>query len=280
METQEYPKILFPYDFSKVSDHAIQYLTGLAGIFDYSVEILNIMDPGTKKYMQEHKLSEPEMIEKVAQMTRDFQEKYHIRATYLSKNIPIRRIRKISAKEKVSFTFLAINKPDQIASKIMKVVTTSPVPAFVVQDGVEFKRYKNILFPVDDSPTSRQKAGWAMRFAKKTKAKIHVFSVNPASLRSIEKEKKQRAVIDSVEWFFARNHIDYVSKLAPGIYDEFDNDLLNYAEKAGIDLSVIMLPRQRLRPVSTHDFQLIFNPKRIPVLCVNERNLFLGGGIA
>jgi nucleotide-binding universal stress UspA family protein len=244
------------------------------------VQILNILDPGTKKYMQEHKLPEPEMIKKVEQMAGEFQEKYKVKATYLSKNVPIQRIRKISENEKVSFTFLAINKPEQKTSKIMKVVTTSPVPAFVIQDGVEFKRYKNILFPINDNPTSRQKAGWAMRFAKRTKAKIHIFSVNPASLGNLEKEKKQRAVIDSVEWFFARNHVDYVSKLAPGIYDEFDTDIINYAEKAGIDLSVIMISRKLFKPISNSDFKLIFNPVKIPVLCVNERNLFLGGGFA
>jgi len=280
METQEHPKILFPYDFSAESDHAIQYLIGLSGIFDYSVEILNILDPGTKKYMQDHKLSEQDMIQKVEQMSSHFREKYNVDATYLTKNVPIRRIRKISEKEKVSFTFLAINKPDEKASKIMKVVTTSPVPAFVVQDGVEFKRYKNILFPLDDSPSSRQKAGWAMRFARRTKAKIHIFSVNPASLGSEEKEKKQRAVIDSVEWFFARNHLDYVTKLAPGIYEAFGSDLLHYAEKAGIDLSVIMINRKTFKPINEHDFHHIFNPGKIPVLCVNERSLFLGGGIA
>ena len=280
MEEQEIPKILFPYDFSPESDYAMQYLIGLARAFDYSVEVLNILDPGTKKYMQEHKLSKSALIEKVAQIAHDFKEKHNIAATHLTKNAPIRRIRKISEKEKVSFTFLAINEPGKMAATIMKVVTTSPVPVFVVQNGVDFKPFKKILFPLDDSFTSRQKAGWALRFAQKNNAVVHIFSINPKALKNKEKENKQKTVIDSVEWFFAKNHVEYVSEVSPGSYDDFDNDIMKYAEKAKIDLIVIMIPLKIFRSISQHDFRLIFNPAKVPVLCVNQRDLFLGGGIS
>jgi nucleotide-binding universal stress UspA family protein len=280
METQEHPKILFPYDFSIESDNAIHYLIGLAGIFNYTVEILNISDPGTKKYMLEHKLSHPELSQKVAEIARDFRNKHGIDASFVIKNVPIHSIRKISEKAKVSFTFLAINEPQKRgATGIMKVVTASPVPVFVVQNGVEFKPYKNILFPLDDTITSRQKAGWALRFAHKNNATIHIFSVNPASLKNQQKGRKQRSVIESVEKFFSDNNVNFVTEIANGTYDDFDNDAVNYAERVGIDLFIIMIPKKLFRPISHLDFKLIFNPGKIPVLCVNERDLFLGGGI-
>jgi nucleotide-binding universal stress UspA family protein len=281
MEQAESEKILFPYDFSPESNHAMQYLVGLTKIFNYSVEFLNILDPGTKKYMQEHKLTKQELTEKFAKLAQEFQAKNNIPISYLLKNAPIKRLRKLSEKEEVSFTFLAINEPEKMAAKIMKVVTTSPVPAFVVQNGVDFKPVKNILFPIDDSYTSRQKAGWALRFARKTNAKIHIFPMNPAALIKPEKEKKQRTVIDSVEWFFAKNHVEYVTELSSVIYDEFDNDIIKYSKNANIDLIIIMIPPVKLfRPITKDDFRIIFNSVKIPVFCVNERNLFLGGGIS
>jgi hypothetical protein len=212
MDQQEKPKILFPYDFSSESNYSMQYLINLTKVFDYSVEILNIFDPGTRQFMKENKLSKEGLTDEFKKLAVDFQTKHGIPATYLIKNVPIKRIRKISVKEKVSFTFLAINEPQKMASTIMKVVTTSPVPAFVVQNGVEYKPFKNILFPIDDSVSSRQKAGWALRFAKKSNATIHIFSVNPASLSTKEKEYKQFKVIDTVEQFFAKNKVSYVSE--------------------------------------------------------------------
>jgi hypothetical protein len=165
-----------------------------------------------------------------------------------------------------------------MASTIMKVVATSPVPALVVQNGVDYKPFKNILFPLDDSMSSRQKAGWALRFAKKSNATIHIFSVNPASLTSKEKENKQFKVIDTVEQFFAKNHVNYVSEISQGNFRDFDNDIMKYAEKIDADLYVIMIPKRVFNSIRPLDFNLIFNPKKVPVLCVNQRDLFVGGG--
>jgi nucleotide-binding universal stress UspA family protein len=278
MDQQERPKILFPYDFSPESDYSLQYLIGLTKVFNYSIEILNILDPGTRKYMRENNLSKAGLIERVAKMSNEFQENHGVPATYLVKNVPIKRIRKISEREKVSFTFLAINEPQKMASRILKVVTTSPVPALVVQNGVDYKPFKNIIFPLDDSISSRQKAGWALRFAKKSNAIIHIFSVNPASLNSKEKERKQFKVIDTVEQFFAKNHVSYESEISQGNYNDFDNDILKYAEKVSADLYIIMIPKKIFNSMRQLDFNLIFNPKKIPVLCVNQRDLFVGGG--
>jgi nucleotide-binding universal stress UspA family protein len=278
MDQQEKPKILFPYDFSAESNYSMQYLINLTRVFDYSVEILNIFDPGTLRFMRENKLSKEGLIDRVKQLALDFQTKYNIQATYLIKNVPIKRIRNISVKEKVSFNFLAINEPQKMASTIMKVVTTSPVPAFVVQNGVDFKPFKNILFPIDDSLSSRQKAGWALRFAKKSNATIHIFSVNPASLSTKEKEYKQFKVIDTVEQFFAKNRVSFVSEISQGNYKDFDNDIMKYAEKIEADLCVIMIPKQVFKSIRQLDFEIIFNTEKIPVLCVNQRDLFVGGG--
>jgi hypothetical protein len=278
MDQQEKPKILFPYDFSAESNYSMQYLINLTRVFDYSVEILNIFDPGTIKFMKENNLSKEGLSDKVKQLALDFQTKYNIPATYLIKNVPIKRIRGISVKEKVSFNFIAINEPQKMASTIMKVVTTSPVPAFVVQNGVEYKPFKNILFPIDDSVSSRQKAGWALRFAKKTNAIVHIYSVNPASLSSKEKEYKQFKVIDTVEQFFAKNRVSFVSEISQGNYHDFDNDIMKYAEKISADLCVIMIPKQVFKSIRQLDFKIIFNTDKIPVLCVNQRDLFVGGG--
>ena len=278
MEQQEKHKILFPYDFSPESNHAMQYLIELTKNFNYSVEILNIIDSGTKKYLHENNLTKKDLDIKISKLADDFQNNYNIPTSYLIKNVPVDRIRSISENENVSFTFIAINEPKKMASNIMKVVATSPVPAFVVRNGIKFKSYKNILFPIDETVTSRQKAGWALRFAKKTNATVHIYSINPAALDSKEKEYRQLKVIDTVEMFFARNRVNYISEISQGNYDGYDKDIIKYADKVGADLFVIMIPKKIFGFINKQDFDLIFNPAKIPILCVNQRDLFVGGG--
>lgn len=278
MEKNTYPKILFPYDFSPESNHAIKYLEGMAEIFQYSILVLNILDPGTLEFLRKNNLTKKDLDQKVAELTGELSNHLNIPSSYVINNVPIKKIRKISAKEDAEFIFLALTEPQNMASRIMKVVTTSPVPAFVVQNGVDFKPIKNIMFPLDDSPTSRQKASWALRFAKKTGATIHIYSINPAILGDKDRQQKQYRIIESVKEFFARNRVPFVTEISKAGDAEFDGEIIEYASKHDIDLYVIMIPRKMFKSISQRDFKLIFNPTKIPILCVNHRDVLVSGG--
>ncbi len=280
MDTQNKPTILFPYDFSEESDFAIEYLVGLAKLFDFSAEILNIYDSGTRKFMQENKLGKNDLEDKIRQMAKDLQDKHGIMSTYLIKNAPIERIKKISRNEHVTFTLLGIARQFKPSTKIMKVITTSPVPAFVVQKGVPYKPFKTILFPLDESDASRQKAGWALRFANACPdATIHIYTISPAALKSKEREFKQYKVIESCEHFFARNRVKFVTETSQGNYKDYPLEVKKYAEAINADLYVIMIrPHKMFQVIDPVDYQLIFNQQKIPLLCVNQRDIFVGGG--
>jgi len=280
MDTQNKPTILFPYDFTPESDFAVDYLVGLSKLFNFSAEILNIYDEGTKKYMKENHLDRPALEQKIQEMAKDLEEKHGIMTSYLMKNVSIKRIRQISRNENVTFTLLGIIKPFKPSTKILKVITTSPVPAFVVQTGIPFKPIKNIVFPLDDSTASRQKAGWALRFAKACRdATVHIYTISPAALKSKEREFKQYKVIESCEHFFYRNGVNFVTETSQGNYKDYPLELKKYAESIAADLYVIMIrPKKMFSSIDPVDYQLIFNQQKIPVLCVNQRDLFVGGG--
>jgi len=280
MNNPNTPTILFPYDFTVESDCAHEYLVGLSQLFDYSIEILNIYDSGTKKYMRDNKLDNTALEDKIRQMSMYFQEKNEIVSTYLVKNAPIKNIRRIAQKEKVAFTLLGITEPKKPSTVIMKVVTTSPVPVFVVQEGVTYKPFKNILFPLDDSPASRQKAGWAIKFAKASDATVHIYTLSPAALKSKEREFKQYQYIESCERFFARNNVKFVTETSQGSFKDYPDEIKKYAQEINADLYIIMIrPKKIFKAMDPIDFKLIFNHQKVPILCVNQRDLFLGGGI-
>ncbi|HOY32481.1 MAG TPA: universal stress protein [Bacteroidales bacterium] len=280
MDTQNKPTILFPYDFSPESDFAIEYLVGLSKTFNFSVEILNIYDVGTKKFMQENNLDKSALEDRIRQMSVDLQEKHGIMSTYLIKNTAVKNIRKISLKEHVTFTLLGISKPYKPSNRIIKVITTSPVPVFVVQKGVPYKPFKNIVFPLDDSPASRQKAAWALKFASTFEdVLIHIYTISPAALKSKEREFKQYKVIESCEHFFARNGVKFVTETSQGSYKDYPMEIKKYAESINADMFIIMIrPKKMFSNVDPVDIQLIFNQQKLPLLCVNQRDLNVGGG--
>ncbi len=279
MEKQSTQTILFPYDFSKESDSALEYLRSYSGKYEFNLKFLNILDSGTRKYMAENHISKAGLEQTISQMAFDFQTKYGMHSSYLIKNAPIRRIRKISLEEDVTFTMIGVTEPKRSSASIMKVVSTSPVPVFVIQEGVTFQAYNKIVFPLTDAINNRQKAGWALRIAKKCNSTIQIFSMRPDSLNSKDKEFRQFRVIDSVERFFTKNGVKCEIEIAKGAYKDFADDILKYADDISANLLVIMIePRKLFKPINPYDFKLIFNPSKIPIFCVNHRDLFVGGG--
>ncbi|MCK9611556.1 MAG: universal stress protein [Bacteroidales bacterium] len=281
MEHENKPVILFPYDFTSVSVNAKDFLIELARLFKYSIKILNIFDEGTKEYLRTSHLSKTNLEDKIRFLAQELHEKQGIETSYLLKNVPIKRIRHISEKEHVSFMLMGVNKPKKVSSGVMKVITTSPVPVFVVQSDIKYKTYKKIFFPLDDTDGSRQKATWAVRFAKMTDATIYIYTISPATLRNKEREYRQYRVIEMCERYFVKNRIKFVTETSQGSYKDYTDEALKYAESIESDLFIVMIrPPKISKPISEIDFKLIFNPQKTPILCVNQRDLFLGGGIA
>lgn len=279
MEQQITPTILFPYDFSKESECALEYLSSYSGLYPFALKFLNILDLGTRKYMAENRLSKAGLEQKMSQMAFDFQTKYGVNSTYMVQNAPVKRIRKISLEEEVTFTMIGISEPKRYSAQIMKVVSTSPVPIFVIQDGVTFKPYNKILFPLTDAVNNRQKAGWALRIAKRSNGTVHIFSMRPDSLDTKDDAHKQRKVIESVERFFGNNGVKFKTEIAKGSYKNFTKEALSHADEIGADLLIIMIaPKKLFKPFNTYDFNMIFNPLKIPIFCVNQRDLFVSGG--
>ena len=272
-------RLLFPYDFSEISDHAVDHLGNIARLLDYEVEVLNILDPGTRAFMRENKLSRKNLEEKIVTLAAEIGSKYNLNTTSLVKNVTIKKISKVSYREKASMIMLGIDAPRRKASRIMKVVLKSAMPVFIVQQQIPYQPFKNILFPLDDSLTSRQKSGWALRFARATGATIRIFSVNPAILDNKEKEYRQYKIIEQLERFFKKNGAAYTTTVATGKYKEFAPETLAFADDIGCDLYIIMSkPPSAFSIVDPVDYDLIFNKSKMPVLCVHSKDLFVGGG--
>jgi len=278
MNKERNPIILLPYDFTEVSDGAVKHACALAKMFGYSLRLLNILDPGTIKYMRANNMKISDIESKLEEMAEMIRKDKDIEVDYVLKKGSIKTMCKLAEAYLVSFMVLGIDEPRKNNSQILKVVSKSPVPVFVIQRNSEMMNYKNILFPLDDFFASRQKVGWAARLAKTTNAQISIFSVNPPG--SEEGFKYQR-IIEQVEEFFYQRNIPYSTTLSEGGMDTFTRETVQFGTEHHCDVYVIMhRPKKLFGAIHPIDYQLIFNESRTPVLCVNLQDIMVSGGFS
>jgi nucleotide-binding universal stress UspA family protein len=271
--------ILLPYDFTEVSNTAVEHAVGLAKLFNYGILILNIFDSGTKDYMRNNNLKKDDIIQFLNDLAAGIKKEHGIEADFAYKNVKIKDIKKIAKDTGTTFMILGFEKPRSRAKPIMKLIAKSPVPVLIIQNNVPWKKYEKIFFPVDDFNASRQKAGIAKAFATATGADIHIFSFLPQ-----EKEKKyrQHKILSQLQEFFCTNNCNNTLEIdeARNTTEFISNGLKKYnSEDSGFDLVAIMQrPKKWYQVMHKVDKMLIFNNPSTPVIYVNLRDLFVGGG--
>jgi nucleotide-binding universal stress UspA family protein len=269
--------ILLPYDFTEVSKYAIKHAVGIAQQFNFSIKILNILDTSTKMYLHLSHIPFKD-IDFVLKETCDFiKADKDIQVDYLYRKGHIGTIHDIVKELNVAYVIMGIDEPRSNSSPVMKMVGKSPKPVLVVQQKSEYNGYKNILFPLDNFPSSRQKVSYAARIAKATGAMIHIFSMQ---ISNPTEKHKHAKIVEQVEQYFKKNEISYVTTFAKGDEKQYSAELQEYVVSKRYDLMIIMhRPPTFFAVVDEMDKRLIFNSVNIPVVCVNPKVLGVGGGL-
>lgn len=272
------PVILFPYDFTEVSDVATKHAIALAKLFGYSLKILNILDRGTRSFMKNNSLNRQGLEARLEEMSRQIKEKEGIEVDYIVKPASIKQMCKLAEASGVTFMVLGIDKPAGSKTPILQVVRKSPSPVFVIQQGCEKYDYRNIMFPLDDFHASRQKVGWAALLAHTVHGKVHIFTVQYTEK---DNQFKYNKIVEQVEDFFFKRNIRFTTAISKDGMKSFTNEVLEYCHEHQCDSMVIMhRPGTFWGGIHPIDKALIFNDSRIPVMCVNLSEFLITGGIA
>lgn len=277
--TEDSPKssILFPYDFSEVSDYALKHTIVNAQRFGYDIKILNILDSRTRAYMKANNIKEDGLKEVLLGMCNQImKETPKVKAEYHLRPGSIKTMCKLATEFGVRYMVLGIDEPKSNATEILEVTAFSPVPVFVIQQGAAITEFKHLLFPMDDFHATLQKAGWTKRIAKITGAKVSIFSINQTRPDRLYKHKK---MVRQLEEFFDKFNIKSETHFAKGKISEFPDEALAFGLEAKCDCFIIMhRPKKRFSSVATIDKKLMFNEGKIPVMCVNLRDVGVAAG--
>lgn len=276
MEKQDV--VLVPTDFSDVGDYAIEHGIGVAKEMGFSLCILHVVTKETLSNLKKEKKGIDEITKKLEKIVSSIKENHNIKADYIAKEGSIFQVigkvtKEIGANIVIIGTHGKYGVQHLLGSYISKVISKSEVPVIVIQKKGFGDGYKNVVIALDTSTTSKQKVKWAVYMAKKLNSTIHLYSQFVSDTHLKIKLKKN---ISQIKAIFEQNRISY-SESGASEKGNTVKQIVDYSEKVKADLIMIMTDNDSLLPnfIERPEEKIIFNPHKIPVMCINPKDLHL-----
>jgi nucleotide-binding universal stress UspA family protein len=272
MTYQKNKIIMVPFDFSEISENALDYAGKLARVFKYSVTIINILTSDSKEYLAKNKMDINQQDDYLKKLAKKKSYQHIIDVHYVNNQGDINTISSEAKKIGANFIVIGIDKPKKTSSKLLQVIGDAPVPSFVVQQKFDNPTFRNIIFPVDLTDKTRQKTGWTIRVAQLAKSKVHLFAIG---VTEQFQRTHQVATLKMIEKEFTDYGVTFETSSAKGKQKDFPEELMNFAKSKYGDLFVVMkTPTTYFSTLfySPADLKIIMNELKVPCLCINPRD--------
>ncbi|MEN8156400.1 MAG: universal stress protein [Bacteroidota bacterium] len=272
MEKLERP-IIVPWDFSQVAENAFQHAVNIAKALNREILLLHVVhdaaDAGSKS---------GEMDASANKLGKEYGIKPH---TEVVDGSIFKAIAGIAAELKAEMIIMGTHgmKGAQklFGSKALKVVVSSRIPFFVVQDKPAKEKIETILLPIDFKRENKEKANWIYYLARNFGAK---FIILKSKARDKGFRRKTLSNIKYIESFLKGHDVDYEIVTSEG-KESFKKEIVSSAEEHNADLILVMATRD-IRWVDyllgAPEQYLISNPAGLPVMAMNPKPAKIAGG--
>jgi nucleotide-binding universal stress UspA family protein len=272
-------RILIPYDFSETATLALEHATFMGKLLKADLELLYVMESHSfvsaiSSAFSKTKTDYEENISSGAvDRFREMEQKIHhdtgmsVRSHVLKGKI-YKIINSTAEELKADLIIMGTHgssgfQEHIIGSNAYKVVSSAPCPVMTVQTHVKKVGFHNIVLPIDNSSTSRQKVTVAIEIAKYYKSIVHV--VGLINSQNEETLMKFDVKITQVKRFIEEHEIAISSKILNG--EHLSTMCMDYATQMNADLMVIMTDQEGGLFMGS-GAQKIVNHSKIPVLSV------------
>jgi nucleotide-binding universal stress UspA family protein len=264
-------ELIVTYDFTKVSDNAVEHAMRISKYTGSDVKLIHVVDDDS-----DAELRKEEAGSKLRLICDECFSKHGIKPGYevLSGSIFSaigKYASEVNARMVIMGTHGIKGMQKLTGSRALKVIVSSKVPFLVVQDKPsEKRRFTDIVFPIDFKLETREKLYWAIYLGKYFNSRIHLYKP-PVSSDSIV--KKINTNLNFAVRYLIQNNIDYEVHVGKSNGD-FGKETVAFAQEINADLILIMTTKG----INVTDYvlgvpeqQLIANNARIPVMAVNPR---------
>lgn len=259
-------RILVPWDFSSVSDYALQHALKIAQIIQGDITLVHITKKEKDNEAAEQQLNV---------VVQDAEKKYSYKPDVLVREGSIFTTITEIIEETKSFLVVMGTHGMKGMQKItgswaLKVIAGSKAPFFVVQAPPHEHQLKNIAFPIDYKIEDKQKSAWAVFLFKHFGSKIHIFKQHHSDSAI---SKKIHSNIIFTKKAFDNQDVLYDEVEAPADKD-FSDATIDFAKSIKAD--AIMVTTTKDPAIQDFMFgateqKIIGNKDNIAVMCVNPR---------
>ncbi len=276
MEPEKKNVILVATDFTYAGDNAIDNAAVLTRAINGKLVLLHVINNKTRKSLKKNNKSPDYVDAKLKEITDHLKRKHAIETDCVSEpgNI-FSGIAKAAKETDALYLFFGTHGKKGIqyliGSYALKVIKRSPAPVFVVQKPADNVDFKNIIYPLDDELGSKQKVKWAINMNEGVGTAFHIFVYNP---NDKDTRNKLKADLRQVTQIMDHHKVKYTITYAEP-KGNFGRQIINYAKEKNADAMMISTDPENLiwNPFGTIDEMVIYNKEKIPVMCINVKDL-------
>ncbi|MFP4288764.1 MAG: universal stress protein [Bacteroidales bacterium] len=282
MENENKKIILVAYDFTKVGDIAIENATQMAKVLKFDLCLLHVINKNTRSKLKKNKETPEVLNKRLSAIAEKVKQKDQVTTEFMTCEGGLfssvaKVAREINAKFLVFGTHGKKGIQFLLGSYALKLIKSCPVPVLVVQKPVGETQFKDIVFPLGIEPGSKQKVKWAISFFKLFKCKFHIFI---DAYKDEYVQKKVRADHNQIKKIMDKHQIPYSSNFSPPDYS-FSTNCIKFADSINADMIMFSTDPDKItwNLFGSQDERIIYNSKKIPVMCINAQDLhvIIGG---
>jgi nucleotide-binding universal stress UspA family protein len=163
-----------------------------------------------------------------------------------------------------------------IGSNANRIVSLSPCPVITIRKGIDVKRpLSKIVFPIDSTTETRQKATFTGYLAMKHNAQVNILSLYTTKVKAVRRNVDSYS--EQVAKYFKDEGVKYLITSTEA--DNIADSIIDYGKSVDANLISIMTQQESntanlwMGPYA----QQTINRSPIPVLCIRPKNTLAAG---
>lgn len=273
-------KILIPFDFSETAELALEHAVFMAKLHKADLHLLHVIESYsfTSAISNAFSKSQSEFESKIestaSEKLKELSEKLHhdcgmpVHYRTGMGNI-YKKITSVAEELQIDLIIMGTHgisgfQEFLVGSNTYRVVMSAPCPVISVQTHSKKIGFKDIILPIDNSPSSRQKVKHAVEIAKHYGSVVHVAGI--MTMSDIDMQRRFEVKIHQVRDYLEEHEIPHSVKMFKG--ENTASVTMDYAQQVNADLIIIMTDQESTGLFMGNFAQQVINHSKIPVMSV------------
>ncbi|MCC7232653.1 MAG: universal stress protein [Bacteroidia bacterium] len=276
----EINKILIPFDFSETAELALEHAVFMAKLHKADLILLHVIESYsfTSAISQAFSKSQTEFESKVESSANERLQQlsdklHHDSGMGVNYRTEVGKIYKkiISVADEMNADIIIMGthgvsgfQEFLVGSNTYRVVMGASCPVISVQTHSRKIGFKDIVLPIDNSHSSRQKVKHAVEIARHYNSVIHIAGI--MTMSDVDLQRRFEVKIHQVQDYLDQHEVPHSTKIFKG--DNTASITLDFSNSVNADLIIIMTDQESTGIFLGNYAQQIINHSKVPVMSI------------